>query len=340
MWRQEKPTFLCVQGRMGCLEVIVIPCSLIQTIPRYDALLFFSLLLKNAKGFLELSLVSSYISWMVIWLWPLYCTDSTVLTYFILCIKWQVRGLINWLWTSQVLEKCYTYYKKVFFNRNFTRFLRWFSHCEKGKCSCLQWSYCGYIKCKNFLQADKHKRTLKWSQLIYTVNTRDWIQRKTWRSQLSTPLQRERGGVGKTSPIGRAHLYLSAQISKTTKRKRDNMEKRERRVESWPYVWIDILWSMGWALASPCLSWLEPQAVADFNPHKMTVNLGLVLRISSVFMPIGIIPDRNSHSGSSLELNQRKLIVKKDIRSNIGHDISQISVENYSVFFSKKLDPA
>jgi hypothetical protein len=48
-------------------------------------------------------------------------------------------------------------------------------------------------------------------------------------------LQRERGGVGKVSPIGWAHLYLSANYG-TTNRKRESTRKGEGRYGSWLYV--------------------------------------------------------------------------------------------------------
>ncbi len=45
------------------------------------------------------------------------------------------------------------------------------------------------------------------------------------------PSQRERGGVGKISPIGWAHLYLSANFYVNSSKK-----KGEERGESWTYV--------------------------------------------------------------------------------------------------------
>ncbi len=48
----------------------------------------------------------------------------------------------------------------------------------------------------------------------------------------SPPLQRERGAVGKMSPIGWAHFYLSANFQNSKKGK----GRIQRRGECWPYV--------------------------------------------------------------------------------------------------------
>jgi hypothetical protein len=46
-----------------------------------------------------------------------------------------------------------------------------------------------------------------------------------------SPLQRERGGVGRITPVGSTHLYLSGYFE-TTNRKRESTEKGEGRSES------------------------------------------------------------------------------------------------------------
>jgi hypothetical protein len=88
------------------------------------------------------------------------------------------------------------------------------------------------------------------------------------------PLQRGRGGVGKISPIGWAHLYLSANF-KNNKYICKGRGSKEGRGESWPYVFeycshfMEHLQPRGWAD-------LKPNVVASFNSHKIIMNLGSV----------------------------------------------------------------
>ncbi len=76
-------------------------------------------------------------------------------------------------------------------------------------------------------------------------------------SQLSYPssLQRKKGGVGKISPIGWAHLYLSANFQSQFFYVKKSTEEGERRADLMSLV--DISWSMGIG---------QTHAWADFNP--------------------------------------------------------------------------
>ncbi len=93
------------------------------------------------------------------------------------------------------------------------------------------------------------------------------------------PLTRERGEMGKISPISWAHLYLSTNFQNTS-------TKKEGGGEGWELtscLWIDFpgAWS------SPCLSWLQPHCVAGFNSHnKMTMNLGSVTYENLFFLSL------------------------------------------------------
>jgi hypothetical protein len=60
-----------------------------------------------------------------------------------------------------------------------------------------------------------------------------------------TTLQRERGGVGKISPIGWAHLYLSANFQNPILCKHKYREVGGKGWELTLCLWIDISWSMG-----------------------------------------------------------------------------------------------
>ncbi len=100
-----------------------------------------------------------------------------------------------------------------------------------------------------------------------------------------TPLQRERGEVGKISPywLSNEHVCMCLLIPKTTLRKRESTEKGEGR--GWELtlcLWIGILWILGNPM--PELTFL-PHAIAGFNSHKMNMNLGSEYLLRSRLFP-------------------------------------------------------
>ncbi len=91
-----------------------------------------------------------------------------------------------------------------------------------------------------------------------------------WIVSYPPPLQRERGGEGKISPIGWAHLYLSVNFKNRFFYVNTSTEKGKGRCEQLIlWLWKDISWSMGNPMPEltliPRPSWL--------NIHKMTMNL-------------------------------------------------------------------
>ncbi len=59
------------------------------------------------------------------------------------------------------------------------------------------------------------------------------------------PIQRERGGEGKSSPIGWAHLYLSANFQDNRKETGQYGEGGGKGWDLTLCLWVDILWSLG-----------------------------------------------------------------------------------------------
>ncbi len=135
----------------------------------------------------------------------------------------------------------------------------WNKFCEKGEAG----NECRHCLC--------HTCPLK----RFISNT-DCIQRKTWcrswllltlsHSQLCSHaaihplLQRERGGLGKISPIGWAQFYLFANFQNNKKEKGEYGEEGGKGWELILCLWIAILWSMGNSMAKltsiPQHSWL------------------------------------------------------------------------------------
>jgi hypothetical protein len=74
------------------------------------------------------------------------------------------------------------------------------------------------------------------------------------RNQLSSPMTKERVGVGKVSITGWGHLYRSANFQNMVfyvNRKRESTRKGEGRGRSWLYV---LEWTLYGAWATQCLS--------------------------------------------------------------------------------------
>ncbi len=72
----------------------------------------------------------------------------------------------------------------------------------------------------------------------------------------ATPLQRERSGVGKISPIGWAHLYLSANFQNRIFMSTQVQSRGRERDEHWELtlrLGIDIAW---WIMENPMSEWL------------------------------------------------------------------------------------